>query len=136
MNFRHRFEPSHSVKFAFVEIQYKEKYLYSPKLSLFLCHTHMYSKTHLPAPGMIVSCVHTYSDLSLGDSIILRHIRFSSRPCRFRTIVNSLTGWGSTPITLNLSTQYQVQKVRPAWGGNTLSPAESFMNKRNSALAL
>ena len=37
-------------------------------------------------------------------------------------MVNSRTGWGSTPIALNLSTQYQVQKLRPACGGNTLSP--------------
>ena len=64
-----------------------------------------------PEFGMIVSWVHTYSDLSLGDSMILRQTRFSSRPCRFLTMVNSLTGWGSTPIALNLSTQYQVQKL-------------------------
>ena len=74
---------------------------------------------------MIVSWVHTYNDLSLGDSMILRQTRFSSRPCRFLTIVNSLTGWGSTPIALNLSTQYQVQKLRPACGGNTLSPEKN-----------
>ena len=80
------------------------------------------TKDHLPAPGMIVSWVHTYSDLSLGDNVILRQTRFSSLPWRFLTIVNSLTGWGSTPTALNLSTQYQVQNVRPAWGGNTLSP--------------
>jgi hypothetical protein len=39
-------------------------------------------------------------------------------------MVNNLTGCGSVPHTLNLSTQNQDENVSPDCGGNTLSPKE------------
>ena len=75
----------------------------------------------IPAFGSWVSWVDTIRDLSLEVRVTDRQTRFSSLPWRFRTTVNRRTGWASA-ITLNLSTQNQVEKVIPDWGGNILSP--------------
>lgn len=79
----------------------------------------------IPALGSWVSWVDTIRDLSLDVRVTDRQTRFSSLPWRFRTTVNNRTGWASA-ITLNLSTQNQVEKVIPDWGGNILSPEKKL----------
>lgn len=73
---------------------------------------------------MYDSWVVTMRALSRELRMTLRQIRFSSRPCRFLTIVSRRTGWPSVPEILNLSTQNHVDSVRPDCEGNTRSPAE------------
>lgn len=72
---------------------------------------------------MGVSWVVTITALSLADSTTAKHNRWSSlAECKFLINVNNLTQCGSLRGSLNLSTQIHVEKLKPVWGGNILSP--------------
>ena len=79
---------------------------------------------NVPDVGIWRSCVETKSALSRGARYTLRHIRLSSLPAMFLTMVSSRTGCGSFDAELNLSIHTQDEKVIPDWGGKSRSPVE------------